>query len=740
MNVPHVFVRKSYPVIKFYDDGWSSVDNPYGPGGYAYDGPPIEEEPPKPRRLRQSTLPEFDPMLDETTGWTGVPPVSAFRVQDDNPAGQPVPQGYANVTFETGSDWNPDSRIQHPPVDDPIYDDDVESEYSRDPVSNVRYRQGRMGQRQFVDLPDAKAGTWVTRPTMGDVKNLYTHNYPEKIVMVRGPIDQYGKVHRRDSDKAVENLAEAFIEHDDPIPPERLVTIPLSGRTYLQAADDLGLPQTYNTRGGKTSRWSDALPPFRTPQTEEEMLREIQDEYKQTGEPMEIAFQLLKAHTLPKGQYSPKNLFKLISEEKIIDDDEVIPMDIKDHFYDQAVNRGFMDARHHRGKRQQMTRGEGEIFKPEGGYSKYRNPADYVKALAQVFLHEHGINHPSQIGERGMMLHFGDREGNMFKDKSKQHKGYRDSNIGGYTAVIEPDRANPEGLALVSMYGDSPRALTRDENQMMGKTYSLLDDVPGLGTSYMSEPIGDNGRPVVDYDERRRAAQPPEVAQTRQVIPSMAKDFLNEHFQHEDNQHTNGKRMFSFTGKGAKWAAGKTLPDGWNNDMNRTANVIGSALNQLYNNSELGMSVDDVHALGEDMYSAWRQHYEDKQAMPYHFNSIQLPENTPGAHVVNPDMMHSDMVMAGDPMELAFRLLKERKSPEAMRRKKEYDTKYESSPERVKYREELNRERKRRGIYGSHDHMDVSHTQGGRLTLEGEHANRARHFKNRGTLRRVRVR
>ena len=87
------------------------------------------------------------------------------------------------------------------------------------------------------------------------------------------------------------------------------------------------------------------------------------------------------------------------------------------------------------------------------------------------------------------------------------------------------------------------------------------------------------------------------------------------------------------------------------------------------------------------------------------------------------------------PINTAFQLLKERKSPEAMRRKKEYDTKYESSPERVKYREELNRERKRRGIYGSHNHMDVSHTQGGRLTLEGEHSNRARHFKDKGTLR-----
>ena len=74
-------------------------------------------------------------------------------------------------------------------------------------------------------------------------------------------------------------------------------------------------------------------------------------------------------------------------------------------------------------------------------------------------------------------------------------------------------------------------------------------------------------------------------------------------------------------------------------------------------------------------------------------------------------------------------------SPEARRHKLEYDTKYESSPERVKYREELNQERRRRGIYGSDNHKDVSHTQGGRLTLEGEHSNRARHFKDKGTLR-----
>ena len=98
------------------------------------------------------------------------------------------------------------------------------------------------------------------------------------------------------------------------------------------------------------------------------------------------------------------------------------------------------------------------------------------------------------------------------------------------------------------------------------------------------------------------------------------------------------------------------------------------------------------------------------------------------------------LAQKGEPMDIAMRLLKERKSPEAMRRKLEYDKRYEKTPERRKYQRELHAERRKRGIYGSGDHMDVSHTQGGKLTLEPEHANRARHFKNRGTLRRVKVR
>tara|TARA_R100000951_G_scaffold1122_3_gene2997 strand:- start:7918 stop:9078 length:1161 start_codon:yes stop_codon:yes gene_type:complete len=96
-------------------------------------------------------------------------------------------------------------------------------------------------------------------------------------------------------------------------------------------------------------------------------------------------------------------------------------------------------------------------------------------------------------------------------------------------------------------------------------------------------------------------------------------------------------------------------------------------------------------------------------------------------------------VATGEPMDIAFQLLKRELSPAARKHKLEYDTKYQSSPKRVKYRVELNRERRRRGIYGSGNGKDVSHTEGGKLTLENEHDNRARHFKNRGTLRKVKV-
>ena len=154
-------------------------------------------------------------------------------------------------------------------------------------------------------------------------------------------------------------------------------------------------------------------------------------------------------------------------------------------------------------------------------------------------------------------------------------------------------------------------------------------------------------------------------------------------------------------------------------------------------------SQEEIHPVNRRVYDRWmnascediksgriENHYRPHQPDIFDYEAI--------ARIVGcSEGFDSDFqnIHTGEPMDIAFRLLKERVSPEAKRHKLEYDKKYESNPVRVKYREDLNRERRKRGIYGSHDHMDVSHTEGNKLTLEGEHENRARHFKEKGTLR-----
>lgn len=64
-------------------------------------------------------------------------------------------------------------------------------------------------------------------------------------------------------------------------------------------------------------------------------------------------------------------------------------------------------------------------------------------------------------------------------------------------------------------------------------------------------------------------------------------------------------------------------------------------------------------------------------------------------------------------------------NPEARRKKSRYDTKYGKSAKRRKYRSELNRERRKRGIYGKGG-GDLSHTKRGTLVRESASKNRAR--------------
>ena len=116
-----------------------------------------------------------------------------------------------------------------------------------------------------------------------------------------------------------------------------------------------------------------------------------------------------------------------------------------------------------------------------------------------------------------------------------------------------------------------------------------------------------------------------------------------------------------------------------------------------------------------------------------------LTENTPRAIIERWDVCSGKQLSADDPMFTAGHgsagiLVKHAESPEAKRHKSEYDTAHEKSPERVKYRVGLNRERHKRGIYGRGG-PDMSHTKRGTLVAESPHLNRARHFRERGTLK-----
>lgn len=68
-------------------------------------------------------------------------------------------------------------------------------------------------------------------------------------------------------------------------------------------------------------------------------------------------------------------------------------------------------------------------------------------------------------------------------------------------------------------------------------------------------------------------------------------------------------------------------------------------------------------------------------------------------------------------------------NPKAKAKKKKYDTKYHSTPERKKYRAELNAARKKRGIAGKGG-GDLSHTKSGKLVRESASKNRARQGAN----------
>ena len=297
----------------------------------------------------QSILPEHDLTLDETTGWEGVPPVSAIRYMGDHRAGSPVRQGHYQTSFEgvpvkgDGIDSllpmsNPQPEIDfnaptveaphgepappgwksRPPTDkdaDHGYPDEGGWLY-RDPENGAHYwyKSTPTGfQKYFMDVQPGVKGSWWSKATAHDFSRAESSaSNPSKIVALRGDPNKYGIASQRDSDEALEHLAEMFLQHNENIPPEALVEIPLRenivgerNENYMDAAHRVGIPMGHDPVHERPSRWSDKPLPFGPSRTKRK-LEDVSDTELYRAEPMDIAFQLLKDRKSPEAWANKK--------------------------------------------------------------------------------------------------------------------------------------------------------------------------------------------------------------------------------------------------------------------------------------------------------------------------------------------------------------------------------------------------------------------------------------------------
>lgn len=182
-------------------------------------------------------------------------------------------------------------------------------------------------------------------------------------------------------------------------------------------------------------------------------------------------------------------------------------------------------------------------------------------------------------------------------------------------------------------------------------------------------------------------------------------------------------------GKVAGWAGGRAAGAAAGAALGSVVPVVGTAIGGLVGGFLGGKAGADMGDSVTDKVSDVKEKVQARNAAQQARTEQQLE----GAQDSASRARESAEIATGEPMNLAWRLLKERVSPEAIAHKLAYDKKYESTPERVKYREELNRERRRRHIMGQGG-PDMSHTKDHTIVPEDPHTNRARHFKEKGTL------
>lgn len=759
--------NKSWNYLK---SDWSSTDSLYG--NEYEDEPSIERKRHTVDNNYQTTIPQFDPRLDETTGWQGVEPVTAIRVQGNHrKAGQAVPQDGSNKNFEGGDPRLPQRIPEIPHDDDPVWDD-PDSRWSKDPKSGSRYymsgkyedgKYNPRSKKHFADLKNAKAGTWAAKNTVGDIRNLFTHNNHEKLVYIRGNLDKYGKVHRRDSDEAQEDLAEAFIEHDKDIPRESLVEVPLRDH-YLHQTREMGTPDLGPNRRssekGRISRWNDKPVPWGESREPTKKIEDMNDDefqefqeslYDKTpeeiheltkGSPMDIAFQLLKGKTRQSTLwgYDPKMVENLLAEDnsnifiaaKPGNDD--MPDDEQNERSDKMLQdlaalkekHGHFDITSATGRAQ---------WDAEPSFMLTNVPdsaRDSINEIAVRYGQESmGI---SEKGEKG--VNYVTPEGEVkdkfssmeMQEKPEYSTDFPSSQRLAFTGWQEANKANPMHIAfqLLKGWAGGVRGIGNNATDNIYHYPHELDY--GSIDEYMGEnPDATLGSMVTPYLQGQFTNNPPTNPPAYQSErPTQLQSTVPAPFPQTPEQTKGVQNLINegFDDYESRDSVRKPHYD----SMNNAVRVLSRNLrgNPAYNFTPPGRLRGTK---GQGGRSRQMQNMKLRSMLDTPVSQSMAEMNIPKQGI---------SIAAGEPMDIAFQLLKERKSPAAFAHKLEYDKQYQKTPKRVKYREQLNAERRKRGIYGKGG-ADVSHTQGGKLTLESAHANRARHFKNKGTLRRVKV-
>jgi len=670
-------VSPDFVAVKKSDD-WSSVGNLYEDEAKQWF---LDNPGPTGKDTWQTRLPNHDPSMDDPI-WG---PSVAMRVQGDYPAGSPVRQSTANLGYEDLSvaypDQTPNIPKNIPADDDPTWDPDVESEWERDPESGSRYMYDSTGQKVFLDLKEGMKGSWLSRPTRKDANNLYTHSSdPRKLVFVREKALQ-GKQMKRDSDQnPKEKVAEMFLQHDKHLPKEGLVTVPLRGRSYQHAAIEAGLPDHVPNIPSRASgtQWDD-----------------LAAEDYESG----VIPQLSSDSPWWKPSRWSDTLLPWKKPEKEKKDWHKIKQGKPMYIAYQLLKTPVMP---------------GTAGFPEDD----PNQPDLSE-------------HPGDKGEVEAA-----REGDRTAFPTIME--HRDATLGAGLKVIpnRPLSEPPQGT-----FRDTPFNVGTGftAGEPMDIAYQLLKKMPsrnlltGISSLKPSFEYQGNfvGRPMglVSYDSsqgigRRSLPFYQRTGLGGSESGAKAGQWAPFHGIDVEGQHHGPQNKDWFvkpnTGLGDRYDESAGIRYG-----HSRLQGLGQWLDA--NSPEFEeQHIDNGRTANQWMIDR-NAEFMDPSALGH---ASPTPEKTTG---------RAEGFKMGEPMDIAYQLLKDRKSPEAWAHKRLYDSQYEKNPKRVKYREQLNAERRRRGIYGKGG-ADVTHTQRGKLTLEGVHSNRARHFKGKGTLRRVKVR